>query len=128
MSDNFQPPGSRCSVEGPPETNPCLSCGACCAYFRVSFYCGEIAADDGAGMVPPELVSQVGPLRAAMRGTEQGRGRCIALRGEIGAAVRCNIYASRPSPCREFEPWQADGSPAPDCERARAFFGLPPLA
>jgi len=79
-------------------------------------------------MVPPELVSQVGPLRAAMKGTEHGHGRCIALRGEIGSPeVRCGIYPQRPSPCREFEPWLLDGSPEPDCQRARARFGLPPL-
>ncbi|NYT23322.1 YkgJ family cysteine cluster protein [Alcaligenaceae bacterium] len=111
--------------------NPCLSCGACCAHFRVSFYCGEIAIEGdsaSAGMVPPELVSQVGPLRAAMKGTEYGHGRCIALRGEIGSCeVRCGIYERRPSPCREFNPWLPDGSPEPDCQRARAGFGLPPL-
>lgn len=107
--------------------NPCLSCGACCAHFRVSFYCGEIA-DGGGGIVPPELVTQVGPLRAAMKGTEYGNGRCVALRGEIGTeGVHCSIYAQRPSPCREFEPWLQDGSPEPDCQRVRARFGLPPL-
>ncbi|MDX1269447.1 MAG: YkgJ family cysteine cluster protein, partial [Oceanisphaera sp.] len=25
--------------------NPCLTCGACCAFFRVSFYWGEIHSD-----------------------------------------------------------------------------------
>lgn len=128
MSDSFQPAGSRWSVGAFSDANPCLSCGACCAYFRVSFYCGEIAGSDGAGIVPPELVSQVGPLRAAMKGTERGLGRCIALRGEIGSSgVHCSIYEHRPSPCREFEPWQEDGRPEPDCQRVRAFFGLPPL-
>lgn len=108
--------------------NPCLSCGACCAHFRVSFYWGEIATQDGAGMVPPELVVQVGPLRAAMKGTETGRGRCIALKGEVGCDnVHCSIYENRPSPCREFEPWLANGQPEPDCQRVRARFGLPPL-
>ena len=108
--------------------NPCLSCGACCAHFRVSFYCGEIADGNGAGMVPPELVTQVGPLRAAMKGTEYGYGRCTALRGEVGCSgVHCSIYELRPSPCRDFEPWLPDGSPEPDCQRARARFGLPPL-
>lgn len=108
--------------------NPCLSCGACCAYFRVSFYCGEIADEHGGGMVPPELVVQVGPLRAAMKGTEYGRGRCIALRGEIGSPdVHCSIHPQRPSPCREFNPWRDNGTPDPDCQRVRAMFGLPPL-
>ena len=108
-------------------TNPCLSCGACCAHFRVSFYCGEIAGDDG-GTVPPELVSQVGPLRACMKGTEHGGQRCVALRGEIGAAgIHCAIYEQRPSPCRDFPAWEEDGTPNPDCQKVRAKFGLPAL-
>src|SRR5690606_30290696 len=77
--------------------NPCLSCGACCAHFRVSFYCGEIAGEAG-GTVPPELVTQVGPLRACMKGTEYGGKRCVALRGELGqSGIHCAIYALRPS-------------------------------
>src|SRR3546814_9432160 len=67
--------------------NPCLSCGACCAHFRVSFYCGEITGESG-GTVPPELVTQVGPLRACMQGTEYGGKRCTALRGELGQRDR----------------------------------------
>ncbi|SRR5690606_3771366 len=108
-------------------TNPCLSCGACCAHFRVSFYCGEIAGEDGNG-VPPELVSQAGPLRACMKGTETGGQRCVALRGEIGKeGIHCAIYPKRPSPCRDFPAWEADGTPNPDCQKVRAKFGLPAL-
>jgi Fe-S-cluster containining protein len=43
---------------------------------------------------------------------------CVALRGRIGEAVRCAIYARRPSACRRFEP----GSRA--CRRMRAHAGL----
>lgn len=111
--------------------NPCLSCGACCAHFRVSFYCGELAAEQpGApgGTVPPELTVQVGPLRAAMKGTEYGNQRCVALRGELGQpGIHCAIYPLRPSPCREFDPWMPGGEPNPDCQRVRAKFGLPAL-
>jgi Fe-S-cluster containining protein len=108
--------------------NPCLSCGACCAHFRVSFYCGEVAGEGG-GTVPAELVSQVGPLRACMKGTEYGKQRCIALRGEIGQeGIHCAIYDQRPSPCREFTTWMPDGSPNPDCQRLRLAIGLPPLS
>jgi Fe-S-cluster containining protein len=46
---------------------------------------------------------------------------CIALAGEIGQAVRCTIYAERPSPCREFDIEHAA------CNRARQRHGLPPL-
>jgi Fe-S-cluster containining protein len=108
-------------------TNPCLSCGACCSHFRVSFYCGEIAGEDG-GTVPPELVSQVGPLRACMKGTENGGSPCVALRGEVGKeGIHCSIYEQRPSPCRDFPAWEEDGTPNPDCQRVRAKFGLPAL-
>jgi len=108
-------------------TNPCLSCGACCAHFRVSFYCGEIASAEG-GTVPPELVTQVGPLRACMKGTEQGGQRCVALAGEIGKdGIHCQIYEQRPSPCRDFPAWEPDGTPNPDCQKVRAKFGLPAL-
>lgn len=79
-------------------------------------------------MVPPELVTQVGPLRACMKGTEYGGKRCIALRGELGQdGIHCAIYEQRPSPCREFPAWQEDGSPNPDCQRVRMKIGLPPL-
>jgi Fe-S-cluster containining protein len=108
-------------------SNPCLSCGACCAHFRVSFYCGEIAGESG-GTVPPELVTQVSALRGCMKGTEYGGQRCIALRGELGKeGISCAIYEQRPSPCREFPAWMEDGSPNPDCQRVRKAIGLPPL-
>jgi Fe-S-cluster containining protein len=110
------------------ESNPCLNCGACCAHFRVSFYCGEIAGESG-GTVPPELVTQVGPLRGCMKGTEQGGQRCVALRGELGQpGIHCAIYEHRPSPCREFPTWMEDGAPNPDCQRLRQAIGLPPLS
>lgn len=41
-----------------PAANPCLDCGACCSHFRVSFYCGELAGENG-GQVPVELVTQL---------------------------------------------------------------------
>lgn len=107
--------------------NPCISCGACCAHFRVSFYCGEIAGESG-GTVPAELVTQISPLRGCMKGTEHGGNRCIALRGELGQpGIHCAIYEQRPSPCRDFPAWLEDGTPYPDCQRVRAMIGLPPL-
>jgi len=112
----------------PDDFNPCLDCGACCAHFRVSFYCGEVASDNG-GTVPVELVTQMSPLRVCMKGTETGAGRCTALRGELGnPGIHCAIYALRPTPCREFNTWEADGSVNPDCQRLRRGLGLPELA
>ena len=109
------------------EANPCLSCGACCAHFRVSFYFGELQGQPD-GWVPLELTSKVNDFRAAMKGTEAGNGRCIALRGEVGqAGVHCAIYQHRPTPCREFVAWFPDGTPNPDCRRLREARGLAPL-
>ncbi|WP_375055440.1 YkgJ family cysteine cluster protein [Zobellella sp. DQSA1] len=100
--------------------NPCLTCGACCAFFRVSFYWGEIHSTF---MVPEELTEPVGPTRLAMLGTNRAQPHCAALEGEVGSCVSCRIYPNRPSPCRDFEANDADGA----CNRARAAYGLPPL-
>jgi Fe-S-cluster containining protein len=109
------------------ETNPCMSCGACCSHFRVSFYFGELSGQIG-GWVPVELTSKVNDFRAAMKGTESGNGRCIALRGEVGKpGVSCSIYQNRSTTCREFNAWQPDGTPDPECQRLRALRGLPAL-
>jgi Fe-S-cluster containining protein len=107
--------------------NPCLSCGACCAHFRVSFYFGELDSQPG-GWVPIALTRQINHFRAAMRGTESGAGRCAALGGEVGQpGVSCAIYTLRPSPCREFSAWEEDGTPSPQCQRLRIGLGLPAL-
>lgn len=115
-----------------PTPNACQQCGACCAYFRVSFHWSEADPASG-GMVPPEVVRRLDPHRVCMAGTDQRQPRCIALEGTVGAAVNCTIYPTRPSPCREFAVDWVDGLLvfAPDdlarCTQARAFYGLPPL-
>lgn len=108
--------------------NPCTACGACCAHYRVSFYQGELSTNLG-GVVPAELAVSVTPFRACMKGTDKPGGQCIALKGTPGqAGVGCNIYANRPTPCREFPVWMPDGTPNPDCQRLRAKLGIAPLA
>lgn len=107
-------------------TNPCVQCGACCAYYRVSFYWSEAEPSLG-GTVPPELVQPLNPYRSAMQGTLRPPLRCVALAGAIGVAVNCSIYELRSSPCRELEPWEHDGQPNERCTKARAAHGLPPL-
>ena len=106
--------------------NPCLDCGACCAFYRVSFYWAEAELFLG-GTVPAELTTQLNPHLAAMRGTEAKPTRCVALQGRIGEAVACGIYEHRPSPCRELMPAWLDGEASPKCDKARAAHGLPPL-
>jgi uncharacterized protein len=102
----------------PADLNPCQHCGACCASFRVSFYWAE-AEQRG---LPEALTEPVQRWYACMRGTNAPAPRCIALDGEVGQAVRCSTYASRPSPCREVEAGDAQ------CARARARHGLAPWA
>lgn len=105
--------------------HPCLRCGACCAFFRASFYYGETVSLGGT--VPDELVEPVTPFRVAFKGTNQAAPRCVALEGEIGRDARCAIHPSRASVCREFPPSYEDGTPNERCDRARAAHGLPPL-
>jgi len=105
--------------------NPCISCGACCAYFRVSFYWAE--AEDGGGPVPVDRTEPVTPFLRCMQGTNSKTPRCTALEGEIGQSVACSIYLNRPTPCREFDQSGENGIANEACDRARARYGLPPL-
>ena len=95
----------------------CQRCGACCAYFRVSFYWAE-ADDAPGGTVPVALTRQVTPQLRCMAGTERKPSRCVALAGEVGRQVGCTIYAERSSSCREVQPGDDQ------CLRARAAHGL----
>ena len=107
--------------------HPCQRCGACCAAFRVAFHWSEAAPHHPAG--PDEaLTVKVRPFEVAMRGTEGGATpRCVALGGTVGVEVACTIYANRPSPCRALPAAWEHGEPSPQCDRARARHGLPPL-
>ena len=96
--------------------NPCFECGQCCQHFRVSFYHGEIAGN-GTGVVPAELTSKLTAHLACMKGTEKGDAPCIALTHNKEEGWRCSIYEDRPSPCREFNIFNEDGTPNPDCQR-----------
>ncbi|MRR51063.1 MAG: YkgJ family cysteine cluster protein [Rhodocyclaceae bacterium] len=109
-----------------PLGNPCQSCGACCATYRVSFYCGEVDSLPG-GIVPSGLVEDLTPVMSCMRGTSHQPPRCVALRGEIGSQVSCAIYEFRPSPCREFAPLASVGVGDDACNAARRRHGLTPL-
>ncbi|MFA3760965.1 YkgJ family cysteine cluster protein [Yersinia sp. 2466 StPb PI] len=108
------------------EINPCQNCGACCAYFRVSFYWAE--AKEGGGTVPNAMTEQVTPFISCMSGTNCKSPRCSALQGEVGHTVSCTIYGDRPPPCYEFERSGDAGIHNPHCDRARAHYELPPLA
>ena len=113
-----------------PINNPCFECGQCCQKLRVSFYHGEVLhLDKGQviGMVPPGLVTQLTPHMVCMTGTESGQQPCVALRHDDERGYRCNIYEQRPSPCREFNIFNEDGSVNPLCDKLRKAVGLPSI-
>ena len=101
-------------------SNPCLTCGACCAHFRVSFYWTEAEPARG-GNVPAGLTLPINPHLIAMKGTDVKPVHCIALQGKVGEEVCCVIYAQRPSTC--------DGVMVADekCNKARQAHNLPLL-
>lgn len=106
--------------------HPCLSCGACCAYFRVGFHWSEADPALG-GRVPFELTEPLRTHERAMRGTSQAHPRCIALDAEIGRHSRCSIHDRRPSVCAQVPASLEFGERSPQCDRSRAAHGLPAL-
>jgi Fe-S-cluster containining protein len=89
----------------------CRSCGACCAF---SHEWPRFSTEDDA---------EIERIPAALRsdrpwGMRCVGDRCTALRGEIGVATSCAVYADRPDVCRSCEP----GDDA--CRMARRRFGL----
>jgi Fe-S-cluster containining protein len=62
-----------------------------------------------------------------MAGTDRKIPSCVCLGGTIGVDVGCTIYDVRPSPCRDFQASWSDGNPNPDCDKARAAYGLIPI-
>ena len=109
-----------------PYNNPCLTCGACCAFYRASFYWGE-TDDAPSGTVPTEFTEQLNDFYCVMKGTNQHPPRCIALHGTIGERVACMIYECRSSVCQEFAASWQYGIPNERCDAARAAWGLAPL-
>ena len=106
--------------------HPCLSCGACCAYFRISFHWSEADPALG-GTVPIALAEPLRHHELVMRGTSQPGPRCVALDAEIGVRSRCSIHPQRPSVCRAVDASWEFGAPSPQCDKARAAHGLAPL-
>ena len=105
--------------------HPCLSCGACCATYRVTFAEKETRVGH---RVPLKEVEELGRGLLAMRGTnKKHRPACECLGGRVGKRVSCRIYENRPSPCREFDASYERGVPNERCDQARRRHGLPPL-
>jgi uncharacterized protein len=108
------------------DNNPCRSCGACCAHYRVSFYWAE--ADDATpGGVPTGLTEKSIGVSRVMKGTNRSNPRCSALIGEIGRQVGCAIYLRRPQICRDLHASWSAGLQDEKCDKARMALGLVPL-
>ncbi|MBJ8451500.1 YkgJ family cysteine cluster protein [Acinetobacter bereziniae] len=93
----------------------CLNCGACCAFFRVSFYWAEGEA------MPSDYVEPLTAVYSCMQGTNQKQPRCIALDGVVGQQVSCTMYEQRSSSCKEVQAGDAQ------CAKARQAHNLIPL-
>ena len=96
-------------------SDACVSCGACCANYRVSFYWAE------AERMPANMVEPLTAVYSCMKGTNQAQVKCIALQGEVGQQVSCSIYTIRSSTCKEVQ--IADDH----CNKARLAHNLIPL-
>ncbi len=108
------------------ERNPCMSCGACCALFKVVFDQSETDENQG-GVVPVQYTIKINKTQSAMRGTERGNKRCVALEGSVGHRVSCTIYGQRPTCCHNFRAtWEKDFVNY-TCNRARTTYGLQPF-
>lgn len=97
-----------------PETSPCQTCGACCAYSR-SWPRFTIEDDAEIALIPRYLVDDAG---AGMRCHGE---RCVALDGEVGIETACGIYEVRPEVCRACQPGDEE------CLTARRHHGLGPV-
>ena len=107
--------------------NPCLACGACCAYYRASFYWAESDLLSPGG-VPIAMTEKLNDFRLVMKGCKGSKPRCLALKGFIGKNVHCSIYEQRASVCRDFPASWEYGIHNERCDQARNAWGLLPLA
>ena len=107
--------------------HPCMTCGACCATYRVAFHWMETLPEAAGGGVPEALTEPLDAHRLVMAGTKSLPVCCVALAGRIGHRSRCKIYDARPSVCRAVMAAGENGQPSPQCDRARAAHGLAPL-
>jgi Fe-S-cluster containining protein len=94
----------------------------------VTFARQELDTEAG-GWVPNALAEpdSIFTRCAHMRGTRSHPRRCVALKGTIGVEVCCEIYAQRPSPCRDFAPEADGGRGDARCGDARRIHKLLPL-
>ncbi len=112
---------------GPRQRFDCQGCGACCCNTVRNLASGsrdyvEVAKTDELFKQRKELLKQLavrnedGVFHLKLVGEEQ---RCVALDGDVGHGVGCEIYGWRPAGCRKVEAGDEE------CLRARRQHGLP---
>jgi Fe-S-cluster containining protein len=89
----------------------CQECGACCAY-SAEWPRFSTETDAELDLIPLALVAD------DQSGMRCEANRCAALKGEVGKATACGIYAVRPEVCRVCLPGD------PECLMARRAYGL----
>jgi len=103
----------------------CVLCGACCCNAssnQAEGYAYYVEVEDPKSrlLTNPNLRKRYVVLDAD--GEPHLRidpsGRCVALTGRLGVAVKCEVYADRPRGCRLVEPESLE------CRRARRERGL----
>ncbi|MEE4314541.1 MAG: YkgJ family cysteine cluster protein [Desulfofustis sp.] len=123
-------PITATASDGHPTTpicSPCQRCGACCAFYLVSFPGDEATSSTGNNELL-DLSLPHGETSRFMKGTKARHPRCLALLGTVGGHVTCRIYQHRPSTCRAFQrSWENDAGNTL-CDRARGVFGLEPFS
>ncbi|MBL7542240.1 MAG: YkgJ family cysteine cluster protein [Bdellovibrionaceae bacterium] len=78
--------------------------------------------------VPRDVVEDPLQKIVSLKGTTKpGRPSCAQLKGRIGKFVACQIYTTRPTPCRNFKASFEDGIHRPRCDEARKAHGLKSL-
>lgn len=108
-----------------PEKNPCLTCGTCCAHFRVSLVLGRNRLGLGAECSPRTGRANISIF--VRKGTNNKHPRCVALQGVIDNQVNCLIYNFRPTACRDFAISGQNNQPNNLCEQTRKSWKLRPL-
>lgn len=104
----------------------CRSCGACCGGSHANDEHAHCTADDVIRMsraARARLVDRGGRIGMVQPGDTASTatdddGRCVFLRGTIGARSSCRIYETRPDVCRDFRPGSLR------CRDARRAMGL----
>lgn len=104
-----------------PEDEPipdCLTCGICCIALHYASVSSErVPASDHYWEVTEETsAGEITIDRVLRRNPETGA--CLALAGEIGKNISCNIYEERPQTCRDFE------AGSDKCHALRRAYGI----